>query len=143
MVRGPWEVLASMPDVVLGYRELPSGRGWWVPEERVILLDSRLSRRGRRCVLAHELVHVRRGDEACGIGVFDQRQERDADEAAARWLVPLERLAVAELWGRSRWEVADELDVEVDVLATRVAVLLPAEREYLNGRLATQDWGAA
>lgn len=132
--KGPWQVLADLPDVVVGWQHLPSGAGWWVPEERVILLDKRLTRVEARCTLAHELIHVLDGHEACHDPRGDRRQERDADDAAARWLIDVRALSDAVLWSRHPSELAFELNVDLRTLKVRLDTLTEEERLILNGR---------
>ena len=143
MSYNPWAAIAPF-DVVVAIRRLPSGRGWWVPEERMILIDDRQDAVGRRCTLAHELEHVLAGDSACGAGMewFDRRQEHLADVRAARKLIPLEALVDANLWGRYPGELADELRVDDDILRVRIHDLTEQERALIDGRLEAQG-GAA
>jgi hypothetical protein len=117
----PWAVVAPMPIIVEVCR-LPSGHGWWIPDERVILLDDRLDWIGRRCTLAHELEHVFASDSGCAEGMewIGVRQESLANRRAAGKLITM------EAW------------VDTQTLSTRIALLTPAE-QVLIGRYRTPE----
>jgi hypothetical protein len=60
----PWAELRRRPWVTLEFADLDGVRGLWIPRwpaGTLIVLDWRLTRRERRCTLAHELVHDERG----------------------------------------------------------------------------------
>lgn len=122
----PWAELGRRPDIWLHRCRLDEGRGWWCPEERVILLDERLDRRAARCVLAHELGHVVLGHtglpDVAGADRISARAEHAADLWAARRLLPAAELrrAVA-LYPDDAAAAACELDVTADVLRLRLA----------------------
>lgn len=95
--------------------------------EPVIALGPSLGRVERRCVLAHELVHLERGllpRDACDHRVA--REERLVNEEAARRLVPADEfravaaalLDVAE--AVEAWELAEHFDVTEAVIHHRV-----------------------
>lgn len=101
-----------------------------------ILLDSRLSRTQRRCVLAHELVHDERGTNCHADGApvtWDAvvaREERIVHDIAVERLVPLDRLrdycrGITDFIAVEPWEVAEVFDV-VDEYAERALFLLSA-----------------
>lgn len=139
MTYNPWADLASRPHICCDTHtvELPSGRGWWLPDVMGIVLDRRLTRVERRCALAHELQHVDYGDvQVAGVGPdgprMARRQERRADREAARRLVHVEALVVAlRAHPHDPAAVADELDVTIDVLRCRLEDLHPGERGHL------------
>src|SRR5438309_1741410 len=39
----PWGAVAALQDVLVAFEILPSGRGWWEPDQKVLLLDKRQS----------------------------------------------------------------------------------------------------
>lgn len=143
----PWAELAKLGDVIVGFVELDDGAGWWEPDERVILIDQRLDRIGRRCTAAHELEHALAGDDACvgtaNDGFFTTVMERRASIRAARKLIPVEALADAvALYDDDDHQVAEHLHVDLMTLDARRLSLLPDERQYLRTRLAAKE-GAA
>jgi len=114
-----------------------------VSSERVILLDRGLDAIGRRCALAHELVHMDRTHRPLG-GWFGRRQENEADKiAAARLLedvgVIADALCVHPLDPEM---VAEHLGVTVPVLRRRLAQLTDAERDHIQSRLDREERGA-
>lgn len=73
----------------------------------------------RRCALAHELGHLVSGHDPTAAGWFRVRQERQADEFAARLLIsPVEYAAAETILGPQPSLIAHELGVTVKVLKT-------------------------
>lgn len=107
------------------------------PVRRVILIDSGQSRPERRCSLAHAVAHLDLGHQQTPLGHFERRQERDADQLAARRLIGIDHLAWAFTWTPWRTEVAQELDVDLATLICRERHLHPSEKHYL---LRTARW---
>lgn len=112
-------------------------RGAWLPDDRVIFLDRALGRADRNSVLAHEIAHIDLEHESTGRPWFDRRQERQADRLAARRLIDVERLAEALKWCLCEEELADHLDVTVDVVRLRLAMLRDSEKAQID----TLVWG--
>jgi Zn-dependent peptidase ImmA (M78 family) len=141
----PWAELRAHPDIWVHRCCLEEGRGWWCPQDRVILLDQRLDRRTARCVLAHELAHALLGHTGCLSGYSARRWlaarlESQADRWAARRLLALEDLAEVLAERPADLEAAAEaLDVTAPVLRRRLDGLEPAERAALRARLARAD----
>lgn len=86
----PWAALRDQPRVVLAWAHLPEGHfgmaekvccGWQVT------LAANLDRVGRRCTLAHELIHVERGIFS-GPAALMVREEAIVRAETARRLVP-------------------------------------------------------
>jgi Zn-dependent peptidase ImmA (M78 family) len=132
----PWKDLASREDVTFGITRLPLGQGWWLPDERAIVLDDRLDHTERRTVLAHELVHVDHDDHNCAHDGPDgprigRRRELVADRIAATRLISIDQLADALAWSRAPEEAAAELDVTLPMLRRRLASLTAGERDLL------------
>lgn len=140
----PWDALAALGDVIVGYVELDNGVGWWEPDERVILLDRRLDRVARRCTLAHELEHALANDAAC-TGTADDPyfttvMEARASVRAARKLIPIDALADAVVLHNDHDELmAAHLDVDLGTLDIRRLSLTPDERHHLRRRLDRLD----
>jgi hypothetical protein len=123
--------------VTLEWRDLPpTALGAWVPGAAgaaTIVLATRLSRRQRRCVLAHELVHDERGITVplAAPAALVAKEEAIVERITARRLVPPDELAAfvssrAELEGITPGLVVEEFDVELDVARRALAELLGA-----------------
>lgn len=91
----PWETLRNRSDILLEWAWLPAGHhgtvrrtgdGW------VITLHAGLDRVGRRCALAHELIHVERGIVHASRATM-VREEAIVRAETARRLVPCGELA--------------------------------------------------
>lgn len=139
----PWQALRRRDDITLRWARLPPGHegtvdragdGW------VIVLDARLDRIARRCVLAHELVHVER-EIIVGPRQSMIREETIVRAEVARRLVPLDELAatVRRLLsigiGVEARHVAEFYDVTLEVAAEALRTLrrtIPAS-ERLDG----------
>ena len=73
----------------------------------------------RRCALAHELGHLIAGHDPAAAGWIRARQERQADEFAARLLIsPIEYALAEQLHGPSLSAIAHELGVTVHLATT-------------------------
>jgi len=94
----------------------------------IIWLDNRLQQVERRCVLAHELVHVERRH----IGCQPPAVERSVRIETARRLIPIGELCRHVAWARSHAELADELWVTEMVLTDRLSSLTPDETTALS-----------
>jgi len=127
----PWRALRACTGVTLWFAPLHGARGLWLRDgpRDVIVLDTGLGRRERRCVLAHELVHHERG---IGLGAASAatmvREEEAVRREVARRLVPLASLdafvrAASEIGPVSADEVGCEFDVEVAVAVKALELL--------------------
>lgn len=127
--------------MVVHFDELRPGLWGATDGEHTIWLDQRLGQVERRCTLAHELEHVRRGHRGCQ----DDATEGHVDRAAARWLLPDPHLiAEALVWARGDIAAAaEELWVTVDTLRHRLDVrhLHPAERMIIVNRINALEGG--
>ncbi|MCZ4498972.1 MAG: hypothetical protein JWQ74_1525 [Marmoricola sp.] len=101
-------------------------------DRRVILVEQDQDPAAQRCSLAHAVAHLDLGHGRAVAGFFENREEADADCHAARLLISLEAFAEALSWTRSRIEVADELVVDLAILAVRERILTRAERTRLR-----------
>lgn len=136
------DVAARYPDWVVRHRSL---RG--VPEilcrrRQVILIEKNLSLAERRCALAHAIAHLDLGHDLAMDRVAETREEQAADDLAAERLMPVQQLADAGVWALSGEEAAHEMDVTTDFLLQRWDALAPADREYIERRVAANE-GAA
>lgn len=138
----PWDHVRQMPEVLVAYDQLDYADAYWEPEHRVILLDSRLGQAERRCRLAHELAHVERGDECLTHGPdadrLARRQERSADEIAARRLISLDQLADVLCWAWHTGEIAEALHVDEDTVCVRILTLTDPEKDLISARVAAR-----
>ncbi len=144
-VYNPWDDLASRPHIAFGVRRLPLGHGWWLPDIPGIVLDDRIGRVKRRCVLAHELVHADVEDKQCAATGPDgsrlaRRSEAFADRRAAQRLIAIDDLADAIAWAPlNPAMVAEHLDVTEDVLRRRLESLTAEEANSIERRLAAKE----
>lgn len=129
----PWEH-ASQLDLRIVFRKLPGDLMgvYFHGPSRVIALDSRLTQAERRCTLAHELVHLERGDDGrCASDWHESKQEALVHQIAARRLISAPDLAMALLLHEHVADQADELWVDELTLRARLAGLSTAERDEL------------
>lgn len=118
---------------------LPSGyRGLLTPAG--IYLDCRLSQAGRRCTLAHEIVHLERGPVP-DHPHFAALEEHAVEVIAARRLIRITHLIDALVWTQNLHELAEELWVDTDTVITRVQHLTTREHAHIETELAErQPW---
>lgn len=119
--------MSYSPAQILGELGIPVLSVWlrdtwgaWSPVHRKIVIARGLSPIQRRCVLAHEVEHVLADDMACGFGLLTQHQERQADIAAARKLIPISDLAVVAQRGVCLQDTAVLLGVTERMLRIRL-----------------------
>lgn len=131
----PWRELKALTHVVVHWVSLAQGSWGMTDGHERIWLDSRLGQAERRCTLAHELEHIRRGHDGCQ----PPQVERSVHSAAARRLIPdVHHLADALVWSCGDLAAAaEELWVDRQTLMARLdpAHLHPAERAILHERL--------
>jgi Zn-dependent peptidase ImmA (M78 family) len=140
MKYNPWDDAARRyPEVHIEWHAILPAHAVLSPTARVILVDESITRAERRCALAHELAHLDTGDRPTEMCFFARRQETGADQLAARRLVQIDELAAAARWCDDARELAAELDVTLNVLALRCAMLHPAERGLLERVLLSRD----
>lgn len=94
-------------------------KGWYDHATRTISTRRGMSIQQYRSTLAHELGHAHYGDTPTGNGHFDQRQERRANEYAARLLISPVEFEAAAIWHHGHLPaIADELEVTKHLLKT-------------------------
>ncbi|PRQ10646.1 ImmA/IrrE family metallo-endopeptidase [Corynebacterium sp. 13CS0277] len=87
-------------------------KGLWVAERSMIVLRPHLHPVVERCTLAHELGHAACGHVSTPPAWLHARQEREADQYAARLLIPPDAYAAAEFdHGPHPGGIAKELGV--------------------------------
>lgn len=131
----PWRELRALTHIVVHWRELHPGTWGLTDGYANIWLDHHLGQVERRCTLAHELEHIRRGHRGCQPPAV----EAAVEAAGARRLIPdPHALADALAWARGDLAAAaEELWVDEPTLAARLdrRHLHPAERAILTTRL--------
>jgi Zn-dependent peptidase ImmA (M78 family) len=115
----------------------PSLRGYYVADRGMIVLRYGLTRAETRSVLAHELGHAFYRHQSDGPAA-----ERQADIYAARLLVDAETYARLERVNPDRHELAEQLDVTVDVIRTFAAHCLSRLDgiTYASPKMGARQW---
>lgn len=106
---------AILPDGLWGCYDAPNS---------VILIDRRLTYTAKRCVLTHELLHWKHGDDGCAND--RSKQERRCRTQTALLLVNPAELALLERMYEYEWQIADELNVTTQVLEDYRRTITPA-----------------
>lgn len=127
----PWRRLRSLPHIDLMWHD-DGPRGWYDFNQQVISLRRGMTQAERRSTLRHELEHHYRGR---ALAHLLEREEQACEIAAARDLISIHALGEALAWTDCRFQAADELWIDVDLLDIRLANLHPSERQYLLNRL--------
>lgn len=114
----PWRELRRLSHVLFHTAEMEPGQWGATDGERRIWISNDLLQVERRCTLAHELEHLRRGHRGCQPGPV----EADVAHAAAVWLLPeAGHVADAIVWARGDLdEAADHLWVDRETLDARL-----------------------
>lgn len=144
----PWRALRERPHIELRFADLGSHRGLWQRDELgdIIVLDVALSRRSRRSVLAHELIHAERGighgtASAATMALEEELTRREV----ARRLVPALALrafieAKIDVDGRiASADVEEEFDVDPDVATKALELLRLRPGAPRSGEARTND----
>lgn len=140
MTYNPWDDAARRyPQIHIEWHPLLPAHAAWAPAVDVILVDESISRTERRCALAHELAHMDTGDQPTDDCFFARRQETAADKLAARRLIEPHALAAALAWCEDPREVAEQLEVTLNVLLLRCSLLHPAERGLVERVLGLRE----
>lgn len=113
----PWRVLgADWPHIAVEHRtDLAADRLGETDGRTRIRLRMPLLQVERRCTLAHELIHLERGDT----GECTSTVERAIEREVARRLISIHALCTGIRWTLDPAELADELWVTDKVLAAR------------------------
>ena len=134
----PWRALRGLPHITLRWSAaVTRGR----VDGHTITLHPLLTQAERRSTLAHELVHVERGQPPPHLVA---REEQLVEEIASRRLVDLDDLADAIVWhdGHAHDDMADDLWVDRAMLLARIRSLDPDERAYIEGIVARREGSA-
>lgn len=131
----PWREFCTFTDWALKWDRLPADLlGVTDFRTRTVILDERLLQAERRCTLAHELEHIRRGRVPAD-PVLAVREEAAIDRTVARKLIGISELGDALAWASGPAEAAEELWVDEATLSARLRHLCPAEVRHLRQRL--------
>lgn len=116
--------------------------GDYCAETNTIRLQTGMTRRLARSVLAHELAHAVFGDVPSMFGPVNAKQERRADEWAALRLISREDYRIAEtVHGGHVAAMAVELDVMPDIVEAYQRVLLRVgDTVYTRTRMGAGQW---
>lgn len=137
----PWREFRHLAGWTLCWATLPvdlMGLTTWA--DQTVTLDRSLLQAERRCTIAHEVEHIRRGPVPSE-PVLAAREEAAVDVAVARRLIDIRDLGEALAWSQVIVEVADELWVSEETLRTRLAHLHPSEVHYLRRRMQCDTTG--
>lgn len=141
MQYSPWADAAERyPDIQIERCDIAPVNGAWVPSERVILIDAKLDRSGRRAALAHELCHVDLGHTPAD-GWFGRRMEREADTLAAQRLLA-DVAVLADAIAEQPLQpglIAQQLDVPLRMLRRRLENLTAEEKRAIEERVAATE----
>lgn len=95
---------------------LPDGLwGCYDDENRVILIDRRLTYAAKRCTLVHELLHWRHGDTGCANN-SSKLERRARRETALTLIDPLRYGMLEQMYEGNSWNISQELEVTQQVL---------------------------
>lgn len=129
----PWRLVAELAGWTILWQPIKT-RGLTSWRDRTIILDPALTGAETRAVLAHELVHARRGPT---LKRLLAREEQLVRREAAVLLIDIVHLGDAAAWSRHALAIAVELDVDEDTVLARAETLTPAERALIDARLET------
>lgn len=136
----PWRDLRDRyPDVHVELHAIAPAHAFWATGLGVILVDRDIDVAERRCALAHEIAHMDIGDRPTEDCWVSGRQETAADKLAARRLIEAHELAAVLNWCIDAREIADELDVTVEVLRLRYRWLHASERGMCERAAAMRE----
>lgn len=127
------------PDVRIKRVRLEGAVAAYIPSRRLMFISRALDRAGWRSCVAHELVHLDRGDTCVPEDtVAHVKQERAVDNEASRRLIDLAALADALTWALDPREVADALHVDASTVRARIRSLTAEEKDYIERRIAAK-----
>lgn len=118
--------------------------GFTVHRKKLIVIDRECTRGEWNSTVAHELVHLDRGDR-CTLSsrVINERRELATWTEAARRLVDPDDVLRVWHFGMHPVELADALNIDVATLRWWRQSLSSEDVDRLNGRLRERNEGAA
>lgn len=123
---------------IIDHQPLPAGIAG-LTDGHTIWLNPNLTPAGRRCTLAHELIHIERGVIHHLSDVLAAREEHTVDRIAAHRLIHIDALVDAIVWAQGdhdRCSIAIDTDVDLATLDVRLRTVTPDEAEAINRALA-------
>lgn len=124
----PWRVFREQwSHVDLSYVAPPDGLDA-ITDGSTVWLNNQALQVERRCAIAHETVHLERG-EHCD---QDTAREASVDREAARRLITFSALVDAARWARTWQEGAEELWVTPAIMLARIDTLTEHECSILH-----------
>lgn len=111
-------------------------------DTRTIRLQHGMLQRLERCVLAHEIAHIIRGDRRTMFGYYDDKDERRADEWAAHHLIDMTEYRIAEAkFGNNIEAIAQELNVMDWIVEAFERTLTRLGGEvYVSSKMGAGQW---
>ena len=123
---------------IIDHHPLPAGIAG-LTDGHTIWLNPNLTPAGRRCTLAHELIHIERGVIHHLPDVLAAREEHTVDRIAAHRLIHIDALVDAIVWAQGdhdRCSIAIDTDVDLSTLDVRLRTVTPDEAAAINRALA-------
>lgn len=136
------DLAVRYPDWRIRSADLGGTHGALWPARRLLVVPSGATLTEWRCCVAHEIVHLDRGDLRAASSWHERRQERQTRIEAARRLIPLASLVEALRWTNDDHELADVLDVDLDTLHCRSSNFTADEVATIEREL-WDDWRSA
>ena len=127
----PWEHLEESGYTLL-WASLPHVARAYVPALQTIVIDPEETATAQRSALAEELAHLELAHQPVNDSMETARTEQRARRWAAARLVDFDLLCDAFAWTDDLGQVAEMLDVDPDLVSTRIGLLSAEEREVLN-----------
>lgn len=126
--RSLWGTGLNMgPNVVLG--DLEAGMcGYYDHATETVHINRALNMRERRCTLVHELIHWEQGHEPVDNLAEHTAREVNVEREAARRLISFPALVWAWTRHMDARRSAEGLDVDMQVLFSRILAMTPAEQ---------------
>lgn len=136
-VWSPWRTLRSRPDITVRWERMDGRLGSWCADTKTIRMHPGQGQAQRRVTATHEQIHYEWGHDGCQPDAV----ELAVRKATARRLIHIRTLGDAVVfYGTTDLPgLADELWVDVETAQLRLEHLHPAERGYLERRIALRD----
>lgn len=131
----------TTPPTIIDTAYLPDGIAG-LTDGHTIWLNPNLTTAGRRCTLAHELIHIERGLPPEWAAA---REEHIIDRIASIRLTSFEELLDALIWhagDHNRPALAETLELDLSMTHARLQAVTPQERDTINRHLDNLELGA-
>lgn len=127
MIFHPWRELRNQQHIGVSFDHLPENTAGLTNGQHIWLAKG-MQQTERRCIMAHELVHIAMGHDKCQTTAA----ELVVRVETARNLITIEALKNALMWSRHPSELAEDLWVTEEVLADRIEYLTTLELGTLS-----------